>query len=55
MKVQAEVSLYPLRQKNLDKPVGWFCELLQKDKLNVQTSPMSSLIMADSDVLFRSL
>jgi len=30
MKVQAEVSLYPLRQKNLAKPVGRFCELLQK-------------------------
>jgi len=55
MKVQAEVSLYPLRQKNLAKPVGWFCELLQKDNLNVQTRPMSSLIMADSEVLFRSL
>jgi len=55
MKVQAEVSLYPLRQKNLAKPISRFCELLQKDKLNVQTGPMSSLIMADSDVLFKSL
>lgn len=55
MKVQAEVSLYPLRQKNLAKPVGWFCELLQKDKLNVQTGPMSSFITADSEVLFKGL
>jgi len=55
MKVQAEVSLYPLRQKNLAKPVGRFCELLQKDEVEVRTGPMSSLITADSDVLFRSL
>ena len=55
MKVQAEVSLYPLRQKNLAKPVNWFCELLQKDEIEVCTGPMSSLITADSDVIFRSL
>ncbi len=55
MKVQAEVSLYPLRQKNLAKPIGWFCELLQKDEVEVRTGPMSSLITADSEVIFRSL
>ena len=55
MKVQAEVSLYPLRQRNLAKPVGWFCELLQKEKIEVRSGPMSSLITADSEVIFRSL
>lgn len=55
MKVQAEVSLYPLRQKNLAKPVNWFCELLQKGGIEVRTGPMSSLITAESDVIFRSL
>lgn len=55
MKVQAEVSLYPLGQKNLAKPIGWFCELLQKDEIEVRTGPMSSLITADSEVIFRNL
>ena len=55
MKVQAEVSLYPLRQKNLARQIDWFCELLQKDKVEVRKGPMSSLITADSEVIFRSL
>ena len=55
MKLQAEISLYPLRQKNLAKPVGWFCELLQKDEVKIRTGPMSSLITAESDVIFRNL
>jgi uncharacterized protein YqgV (UPF0045/DUF77 family) len=55
MKLQAEVSLYPLRQKDLAKPVGLFCELLRKDEIEIHTGPMSSLITADSDVIFCSL
>lgn len=55
MKIQAEVSLYPLRQENLARPVDWFCELLQKDEIEVHTGPMSSLITADSEVIFRGL
>jgi uncharacterized protein YqgV (UPF0045/DUF77 family) len=55
LKVQAEVSLYALRQKNLAEPVDRFCELLQKDEIEVRTGPMSSLITADSEVIFRGL
>jgi uncharacterized protein YqgV (UPF0045/DUF77 family) len=55
MKVQAEVSLYPLRQENLVGPVNRFCELLQKGGIEVHVGPMSSLITAESDVIFRSL
>ena len=47
--------MYPLRQKDLTKPVGWFCELLQKHEIEIRTGPMSSLITAESDVIFRSL
>jgi uncharacterized protein YqgV (UPF0045/DUF77 family) len=39
----------------LAKPVGWFCELLQKDEIEIRTGPMSSLITADSEVIFRNL
>jgi uncharacterized protein YqgV (UPF0045/DUF77 family) len=55
MRVQAEVSLYPLGQKNLAKPVNRFCELLQKGGIEVRRGPMSSLITGESDVIFRSL
>jgi uncharacterized protein YqgV (UPF0045/DUF77 family) len=45
--------LYPLRQKNLAKPVGLFCELLQKHEVEVRIGPMSSLITAaESEVIF---
>lgn len=47
--------MYPLRQENLAEPVDWFCELLQKDEIEVHIGPMSSLITAESDVIFRSL
>jgi len=47
--------LYPLRQENLAEPIDWFCELLQKDEIEVRIGPMSSLITAESDVIFRSL
>jgi uncharacterized protein YqgV (UPF0045/DUF77 family) len=55
MKVQAEVSLYPLRRKNLVEPVNRFCELLRKNDVKVRMGPMSSLITADSDVIFSRL
>ena len=47
--------MYPLRQENLAEPIDWFCELLQKDEIEVRIGPMSSLITAESDVIFRSL
>jgi len=37
MKVQAEVSLYPLRQDDLTKPIQQFVESLKSDDLNVKT------------------
>ena len=55
IKVQAEISLYPLGQKNFTKPIGLFCELLQKNGIEVRIGPMSSLISADSKVFFRCL
>jgi len=33
MKVQAEISLYPLRQNELAKPIQRFIELLESSKL----------------------
>ena len=55
MKVQAEVSLYPLRQNELTKPIQQFIQALENDKLKVELGPMGSLVTGDSQVVFESL
>ena len=55
MKVQAEVSLYPLRQNNLTEPIQQFVKSLKNDNLNVKTGSMSSVISGDSKIVFQSL
>ena len=55
MKVQAEVSLYPLRQKDLAEPIQRFVESLKRDELNVKTGSMSSVISGEESIVFQSL
>ena len=55
MKIQAEVSLYPLRQKDLTKPIQQFVKSLKNDNLNVKTGSMSSVISGDSKIVFQGL
>jgi uncharacterized protein YqgV (UPF0045/DUF77 family) len=55
MKVQAEISLYPLRQNELTKPIQQFIELLGDDKLQVKTGPMSTLVIGEEPVVFENL
>ena len=55
MKVQAEVSLYPLRQNDLNEPIQKFVENLKKENLNVKPGPMSSVISGDSKIVFQGL
>ena len=55
MKVQAEVSLYPLHQNKLTKPIRQFIELLEKNKLKVELGPMSTLVTGESQVVFKNL
>ena len=55
MKVQAEVSLYPLRQDDLTEPIQQFVESLKNENLNVKTGPMSSVISGDNKIVFQSL
>jgi uncharacterized protein YqgV (UPF0045/DUF77 family) len=55
MKIQAEISLYPLRQKNLTAPVRQFIEALQNNDIKVKTGAMSSIVLADSRIFFESL
>jgi len=55
MKVQAEVSLYPLRQNDLTKPIQQFIESLESDNLNVKTGSMSSVISGEESIVFQGL
>ena len=55
MKVQAEISLYPLRQNELTKPIQQFVQVLENNKLQVKTGLMSSFVTGDSQVVFESL
>ncbi len=55
MKVQAEISLYPLHQNDLTEPIKQFIESLKNENLNVKTGSMSSVILGDSKIIFQSL
>lgn len=55
MKVQAEISLYPLRQNELTKPIQQFIDLLESSKLKTELGPMSTLVSGDSQVVFASM
>jgi uncharacterized protein YqgV (UPF0045/DUF77 family) len=55
MKVQAEISLYPLRQNELTKPIQQFIQALESKKLKVELGPMSTLVTGDSQVVFENL
>ena len=55
MKVKAEVSIYPLRQSDLNSLIRQFVKVLENNKLQVRIGPMSSLVEGDSQVIFQSL
>lgn len=55
MKVQAEISLYPLHCSDLTEPIQQFVELLEDNQLKVEIGPMSTLVTGDSQVVFENL
>jgi uncharacterized protein YqgV (UPF0045/DUF77 family) len=55
MKIQAEVSLYPLRQNDLTEPIQQFVESLKNGNLNVKTGSMSSVISGEESIVFQNL
>jgi uncharacterized protein YqgV (UPF0045/DUF77 family) len=55
MRVQAEVSLYPLRTERLSGPVEKFCQVLRSRGLHVETRSMSTLVVGESGRLFEAL
>ena len=55
MKVQAQISLYPLRRSDLAEPITRFVQQLGRDGLDIEVGPMSTQITGDSKVLFARL
>jgi uncharacterized protein YqgV (UPF0045/DUF77 family) len=54
MKVQAEISIYPLRTKSLSEPIKEFCKILCAHGLEIKTTAMSTFISGESRDLFKA-
>ncbi len=55
MKVQAEVSLYPLRTPSLSEAINGFLGRVRRPGLVVEVTPMSTRIEGESGELFQAL
>jgi uncharacterized protein YqgV (UPF0045/DUF77 family) len=55
MNVEAEVSLYPLTEINLEHPVHDFAQVLTTHGCTVQVGPMSSIVKGESTRVFEAL
>jgi uncharacterized protein YqgV (UPF0045/DUF77 family) len=55
MKVQVQISIYPLKSKSLSEPIGEFCRVLKGRGLKVETRTMDSLVIGESDIIFKAL
>jgi len=55
MKIQAQVSIYPLKTETLAQPVEEFCRRLLAPGLTVIAGSMSTLIVGESDGVFRAV
>ena len=55
MKVQTQVSIYPLKTKSLSEPIDEFCRILKDKGLKVETQTMGSYVVGPSDIIFNSV
>lgn len=52
MRVQAQISIYPLKTDTLSVPVDEFCRDLKNRGLEVETQTMSSFVTGESQIVF---
>ncbi len=52
MNIQIELSLYPLRTRNLSDPIKQFCESLKKNGLDVRIGPMTTSLSGEVSQVF---
>ncbi len=55
MKIQAEVSLYPLRTPRLSEAIDKFLDRIRRPGLLVEVTPMSTRIEGESNEMFKAL
>ncbi len=55
MKIQAEVSIYPMKTQSLSEPIRVFCRTLKNSDLDVHTRSMSTFVIGESDMVFTAL
>jgi len=55
MKIQAEISIYPLKTKSLSGPIDEFCRILKNKGVKVETGIMSSFVVGESEIVFASV
>ncbi|MFO7959031.1 MAG: YkoF family thiamine/hydroxymethylpyrimidine-binding protein [Candidatus Brocadiia bacterium] len=55
MEVEAEVSLYPLGEKEFRREAELFVEVLREHGSHVEVGDMSYLVEGESDVVFDAL
>jgi uncharacterized protein YqgV (UPF0045/DUF77 family) len=55
MKVEMEVSLYPLTEETLEHPALDFAHALKKHGCEVEAGPMSLVVKGDSGQVFEAL
>jgi len=55
MKVQAEISLYPLRTCELSEPIERFCHILTESGCEVIPGSMSTQVDGETNTIFDSI
>jgi uncharacterized protein YqgV (UPF0045/DUF77 family) len=54
MKIQAEISIYPLRTKSLSEPIDEFCRILHEYDIETKTTSMSTSISGETKDIFKA-
>lgn len=55
MMIQAQLSLYPLKEPNISPYLDTFLGVLKGADLTVQVGPMSTIISGDREMVFQAL
>lgn len=55
MKVQAEISLYPLGEKDSMASIEKFLNVLEDEHLEPRAGPMSTTVIAESEAFFQAI
>ena len=55
MKIQAELSLYPLKTKELSPSIESFLRAIARKDISIDPGPMSTIVTGESRAVFRAI